>query len=64
VDLRDVSFMDSTGIYCLLQTKAPAAPLGRRMALLNGSREARRVLELTGLLGAFEFVEELGQLTT
>ena len=59
VDLRGLSFMDSTGVNCLIRAKSMAEPLGRRIALLNGSGQPHQVLELTRLVEVFEMVEEL-----
>jgi anti-anti-sigma factor len=49
VDLRDLSFMDSTGIRCLIRAKSRADTLGRQIALLNGSGPAHRVFQLAGV---------------
>ncbi len=57
VDLRDVSFMDSTGVSCLMRAKQIADTLGMPIALQNGSGPSRRVLELTGLDEKLEVVE-------
>jgi anti-anti-sigma factor len=62
VDLRGVSYMDSTGINCLLEAKALAEPLGKGVPLLTDSGQPSRALELTGLVGSFEMIDELRQL--
>jgi anti-sigma B factor antagonist len=64
VDLRDVSYMDATGVSCLITARSLADTLGRRITLLNGSGQPQRVLTLTGLIERFEIVEDLRQLTT
>ncbi len=63
VDLRDVSYMDSTGVSCLARAKRMADGLGRRIVLQNGSGPSRRVLELTGLDEMLEVVEDDRRLT-
>jgi anti-anti-sigma factor len=45
VDLRGVTFMDSTALHALFQARKHAASL----ILRAPSREARRVIELSGL---------------
>jgi anti-anti-sigma regulatory factor len=43
VDLQHLSFMDSSGIRCLIRAKSVADTLGEQIATLNGSGPARRV---------------------
>jgi anti-anti-sigma factor len=64
VDLLGVSYMDSTGINCLLEANALADPLGRRIVLQTASGQPTRALELTGLVGSFEMIDDLRQLRT
>jgi anti-sigma B factor antagonist len=47
VDLRELSFMDSTGIHLLLRMGA-ACQDADRLRVVNGSRAVERVLDLTG----------------
>ena len=47
VNLQGLSFMGSTGLRCLLEAKLLADAAGARMAILNGSGPAHRLLELT-----------------
>ncbi|HNI36247.1 MAG TPA: STAS domain-containing protein [Microthrixaceae bacterium] len=49
VDLRAVSFMDSTGLRALLQGRAT----GREMVLVNPRPEVRRVLEIAEVVDLF-----------
>jgi anti-sigma B factor antagonist len=57
VDLRGVTFLDSTGIHVLVAAHRHAGALGARMPLVLGGRATRRVLELTGLMDHFEIVD-------
>ena len=53
LDLRQVAFMDSTALRCLIDTeRAVAADGGRLEVLAEGI--PRRLLEVTGLLDRFE----------
>ena len=46
LDLRDVSFFDSTGLELLLDAEVRAREAGRTFVVLPGDGEPRRVLEL------------------
>jgi anti-sigma B factor antagonist len=49
LDLRDVSFMDSTGLEVLLSTQRRAELEGGSLTLLSPTPAVLRVLEVTGL---------------
>ena len=49
VDLRDVEFMDSSGIGVLVKAHQAATQSGRRFAVVKGSPQVDRILRLTGL---------------
>jgi anti-anti-sigma factor len=49
VDLREVTFMDSSGVHVLLAHHRHAAEHGHRFSVIDGSDAVRRVLELTGV---------------
>jgi anti-anti-sigma factor len=49
VDLRELEFMDSTGLRALLVIADRAAELGHRFAVVRGRRQVQRLLELTGM---------------
>ena len=57
VDLRDVSFMDSTGIEVLLATRRRASLEGGSLTLYRPSRPVRRILEVTGLDKLFQMAD-------
>ena len=50
VDLSQVSFPDSSGINTLVQDHQRAADQNINLQVVNPSRMARRVLDLTGVL--------------
>jgi anti-anti-sigma factor len=49
LDLRELTFMDSTGLRTLAQTNARAEDEGFELAIWRGSRQIERVLEISGL---------------
>lgn len=50
LDLRGLSFLDSTGIHLLMQAHARAEETGRSVALLVDEGPVRRVLDACGAL--------------
>jgi anti-anti-sigma factor len=48
VDLRDLSFIDSTGLRALLDATSRAANDGHRLAIVGAPDPARRLFEITG----------------
>jgi anti-anti-sigma factor len=53
VDLSQVRFMDSSGVHVLVDARARAADLNRRLRVICPPGEPRRVLELTGVSALF-----------
>lgn len=49
VDLRNLEFMDSTGLSVLVRAHQRAEENGRRLGLINGSQQVQRLLTLTGV---------------
>jgi len=49
VDLRGLTFIDSTGLGLLVRAHQRAAERGARLALVRGEGQVERLLELTGL---------------
>jgi anti-sigma B factor antagonist len=49
LDLRKLTFMDSTGLRALAQTNARAEPDGFTLTIIRGPRQIERVLEISGL---------------
>jgi anti-anti-sigma factor len=48
LDLRELGFMDSTGIHLLIRMHRACAG-GDRLRVINGSRAVERLLDLTGV---------------
>lgn len=49
LDLKDVTFMDSSGIAVVLRAKRRMEAMQGRMAVINIPRQAAKVLETAGL---------------
>ncbi len=54
VDLRDISFIDSTGLGVLVNGRQRARSTGVRFTLMLPEGEARFPFEVTGLAAAFQ----------
>jgi anti-anti-sigma factor len=62
LDLREIEFMDSTGLRVLLTAHQRAHDTGKRFGLVRGAEQVERVLRLTGvreLLTVVDAPEEL-----
>src|ERR1700749_979852 len=49
IDLRDLDFMDSTGLSVLVRAHQRAEEQGRQLAMVKGSQQVQRLLSLTGV---------------
>ncbi len=49
LDLRELTFMDSTGLRTLAQCNARAEDEGFTLSIVRGSKQIERVLEISGL---------------
>lgn len=61
LDLRGLSFMDSSGLRVILAADARARSTGGRFVLVEGPPGVQRVFQLTLLDRRLEFVEDPGQ---
>lgn len=57
IDLREVTFIDSTGVRALLEAKRGADERGRVLALVAPSAPVQRVLQLSELMEALNVVD-------
>ncbi len=55
LDLRDLQFMDSTGLALLVRAQRDADSNGHKLSLRGQTPQVHRLLELTGLLDRFAF---------
>ena len=66
LDLRELTFIDSTGLHALIQAWERARENGHRLLIVGASPDTRRLVELTGteyLLDGREAVSTLKQFT-
>jgi anti-sigma B factor antagonist len=59
LDLRPLSFMDSSGLRALLAADARAREGGRRLVLIRGDERVQRVLRITRLDERLEIVDDV-----
>jgi anti-anti-sigma factor len=48
LDLRDVDFMDTSGLRLVIEEQRRAAAAGYRFAVVQGSRKVQRLFEIAG----------------
>jgi anti-sigma B factor antagonist len=58
LDMRELAFIDSMALRLVMRTQARAEQDGRRMVIVRGPQFLDRVLELSGLEGHLEIVDE------
>ncbi len=58
LDLRDVSFLDSSGLRMILRLNKRQQDSGGRLVLVRGGRRVARVLEITGADSELEQVDD------
>jgi anti-sigma B factor antagonist len=61
VDLRELEFMDSTGLSVIVKAQQATRRAGRRMCLVKGPPQVQRLLSLTGVAERIELVEAPGE---
>ena len=57
VDLRQATFLDSTGLRLMVDLDASSRSAGWRFAIIAGPAEVQRAFEVTGLLARLPFVD-------
>jgi anti-anti-sigma factor len=58
VDLRQLAFMDSTGLRTLVGANQRARAQGRRLAIVRGPDQVHRIFSVTRLDERFEIVDD------
>ena len=58
VDLRDLQFIDSSGIRALVRAHKRAETAGRQFCIVRDSEQIQRVFELTGLQDYLSFCDD------
>ena len=59
LDLRDVSFMDSSGLRALVMADRRVKDAGRNLVLVRPSRSVERVMTLTDVSERLELVDDV-----
>jgi anti-anti-sigma factor len=62
LDLREVEFVDSSGLHCMLDVDAASRAAGVEFALVRGPRTVQRLFELTKTEDRFWFVDDVDAL--
>jgi anti-anti-sigma factor len=62
VDLRELEFIDSTGLSVLIKAHQQAEASGRRFAVVKGPSQVQRLLGLTGLEERLTLIDSPDQL--
>ena len=57
IDLRDLDFMDSTGLSVLVRAHQRAEEQGRRLAMVKGPQQVQRLLSLTGVADRLTLID-------
>ncbi|MEA2131566.1 MAG: anti-sigma factor antagonist [Solirubrobacteraceae bacterium] len=57
LDLRELTFMDSTGLRTLAQANVKAVQAGTALSIWRGPRQIERVLEISGLADLLPLVD-------
>lgn len=58
VDLRGLTFMDSSGLHALCTLRTQAIHRGNQLVLIRGPRQIQRIFELTATDNLFEFADD------
>jgi len=57
IDLRELDFMDSTGLSVLVRAHQRAEEQGRQLAVVKGPQQVQRLLSLTGVADRLTLVD-------
>ena len=60
VDLSKLTFLDSTGLRCIVTADERAREDGRRMVVVRGPESVQRVFSITRLEERLEMVDDMG----
>ena len=61
LDLRNLAFMDSTGLRLLIAADTRARQQGRRLTIVKGPEPVQRVFRITRLEERLEIVDDVPQ---
>ena len=57
IDLRELEFMDSTGLSLIVKAHQRLSEGGRRLSIVRGSQQVQRLLDLTGVSERLQLVD-------
>jgi anti-sigma B factor antagonist len=57
LDLREVTFLDSSGLHLILELATSAREGGWELAVIEGSPDVQRVFEIAGVRAAVPFLD-------
>jgi anti-anti-sigma factor len=57
VDLRELEFLDSTGLRALLRLREDCGALGCRLSMVPGPAAVQRAFQVSGIAGQFAMVD-------
>jgi anti-sigma B factor antagonist len=57
IDLRELEFMDSTGLSIIVKAHQRLTDEGRQLTLVRGSQQVQRLLDLTGVSERLKLVD-------
>ncbi|MGH2530002.1 MAG: STAS domain-containing protein [Actinomycetota bacterium] len=61
IDLRKVTFIDSSGLRLILRAEVRAQKAGRRLVLVRGPERVHRVFQVTRLDSRLQFIDDLAR---
>ncbi len=64
IDLRELDFMDSTGLSVLVRAHQRTEEQGRQLAMVKGPQQVQRLLSLTGVADRLTLVDTPEELLT
>ena len=64
IDLRELDYMDSTGLSVLVRAHQRAEEQGRQLAVVKGPQQVQRLLSLTGVSDRMTVVDNPEELLT
>jgi anti-sigma B factor antagonist len=56
IDLRELEFMDSTGLSIIVKAHQRLSDEGRQLSVVRGSQQVQRLLDLTGVSERLQLV--------
>jgi anti-anti-sigma factor len=62
LDMRELDFMDSSGLRLVVMSEQRLRAAGRRLALVRGPESVQRVFEITRMTERLEFVDVPGSI--